>query len=146
MLWPLKSMCSLKAMCGQFQRILMFARYPNNNCAKAFPDSGFGDPIDPESVFPSYLTHASGQSIVQPYLNSTSIARQMNKPFYMMETNSASCGGFPGLSDSFGAALWMVDYGLQMAFAGFAGALLHVGGTSDAYNVRMNVFLDIAYY
>lgn len=46
----------------------------------------------------------------------------------MFETNSASCGGFAGLSDSFGIALWGVDYALQMAFSNFSTALFHVGG------------------
>ena len=54
----------------------------------------------------------------------------------MFETNSASCGGFPGVSDSFGATLWALDYGLQMAASNFSGALLHVGGSDTAYNVR----------
>lgn len=53
----------------------------------------------------------------------------------MFETNTASCGGFPGLSDSFGAALWALDYGLQMAYGNFSGALLHVGGSDAVYNV-----------
>lgn len=52
----------------------------------------------------------------------------------MFETNTASCGGFPGISDSFGAALWGVDYGLQMAAVNFSGALFHVGGQSVSYN------------
>lgn len=59
----------------------------------------------------------------------------MQKPFIMFETNTASCGGFPGISDSFGAALWGVDYGLQMAYSNFSGALFHVGGQSVFYNV-----------
>lgn len=53
----------------------------------------------------------------------------------MFETNSASCGGFPGVSNSFGAALWALDYGLQMAASNFSGALLHVGGQNVYYNV-----------
>ena len=53
----------------------------------------------------------------------------------MFETNTASCGGFPGVSDSFGAALWGVDYALQMAWGNFTGALFHVGGQDDYYNV-----------
>jgi hypothetical protein len=70
----------------------------------------------------------------------------------MFETNSASCGGFPGISDSFGGALWALDYGLQvyyfhlkcsyynlirlqMAYSNFSGALLHVGGQNVFYNV-----------
>jgi hypothetical protein len=47
----------------------------------------------------------------------------------------ASCGGFPGISDSFGAALWGVDYALQMAYSNFSEGLFHVGGQSDYYNV-----------
>jgi len=52
----------------------------------------------------------------------------------MFETNTASCGGFSGLSDSFGAALWGVDYGLQMAFGNFTNALWHFGGQNVAYS------------
>jgi len=38
------------------------------------------------------------------------------------------------ISNSFGAALWGVDYALQMAAVNFGGALFHVGGQSVAYN------------
>ena len=54
----------------------------------------------------------------------------------MFETNTASCGGFAGISDSFGATLWALDYGMQMAYHNFSHALLHVGGQNDHYNVR----------
>lgn len=53
----------------------------------------------------------------------------------MFETNTASCGGFPGASNSFGAALWGVDYGMQLAFSNFSHGLLHVGGQNTYYNV-----------
>lgn len=56
----------------------------------------------------------------------------------MFETNTASCGGFPGASNSFGAALWGVDYGMQLAFSNFTQALLHVGGQNTYYNVSPN--------
>ena len=35
----------------------------------------------------------------------------------MFETDSASCGGFPGISDSFGGAF---DCGPQMAYTNFS--------------------------
>lgn len=54
----------------------------------------------------------------------------------MFETNTASCGGFPGISDSFGATLWALDYGLNMAAGNFSEALFHVGGQDTYYNVR----------
>ena len=72
---------------------------------------------------------------VSEFLVDTALAQQVGKPFLMFETNSASCGGFDGVSDSFGAALWALDYGLQMAYGNFSGALFHVGGMDVSYNV-----------
>ena len=62
-------------------------------------------------------------------------AVQNRKPLNMMETNTGSCGGFPGLSDAFGAALWGLDFHLQVAYANFSGAMFHVGGQNVYYNV-----------
>ena len=78
--------------------------------------------------------------MVAPYLNSAGIAQQFGKEFMMFETNTASCGGFPGISDSFASALWAVDYALQMAYSNFTGALLHIGGQDVSYNVSSVVF------
>lgn len=111
---------------------LTVEHYPDDNCAAIY--SGFGPPKDPQTEFPNYLTHAAGKSIVAPYLNSSAIALAAGKPFVMFETNTASCGGFPGISDSLGAALWAIDYGLQMAASNFSHALLHVGGQDVYYN------------
>lgn len=52
----------------------------------------------------------------------------------MFETNTASCSGFPGISDSFGAALWSLDWAFTMAFRNFSTALFHVGGQNAYYN------------
>lgn len=113
---------------------LAVEHYPTDNCQAAF---GIGTAVDPQTVFPTFLTHTAGQKIVQPYLESTAYAQTMQKPFVMFETNTASCGGFPGISDSFGAALWGADYGLQMAYSNFSGALFHVGGQNVFYNVSL---------
>jgi len=63
------------------------------------------------------------------------MALSSGKEMVMFETNTASCGGFVGISDSFGATLWVLDYGMQMAYRNFSQALLHVGGQNDHYNV-----------
>jgi len=113
---------------------LAFEFYPNNNCAALF---GGSPAVDPQSVFPDYLNHFApyaGTQIVKAYLNSTNIAQTYDLPFVMFETNTASCGGFRGVSNSFGAALWALDYGLTMAYSNFTGAMLHVGGQSTFYN------------
>ncbi len=91
------------------------------------------------------MSHNAGNSIVSAYLDASAVALAAGKPFIMFETNTASCGGFPGLSDSFGAALWGVDYGMIMAFNNFSQALLHVGGVSDTYNVSRTIFLTRIY-
>lgn len=86
---------------------------------------------------PSYLTHTAATSMVAPYLNSTAIAQANGLGFVMFETNTASCGGFPGLSDSFGATLWAVDYGMTMACSNFTAGLVHLSGADTYYNVSV---------
>jgi hypothetical protein len=122
---------SLLPFSNQFLYLLTAHSYPNNNCHAQF---GTGSFQDPQLNFPSYLTHNAGIDLCRPYLNSTLIAQTVNKPFIMFETNTASCGGFPGISDSFGAALWAMDYGYQMAYSNFSNALFHIGGQNVYYN------------
>lgn len=110
---------------------LAVEHYPTNNC---FAEYGIGSPVIPQDVFQNFLNHTSGINIVAPYLNSTNFAQANGKPFIMMETNTASCGGLPGISDTFGATLWALDYGLQMAYSNFSGSMLHVGGQGTYYN------------
>ena len=124
-------------------------RYPTDNCAAIFNTGEFcarsigaflsvvssGGPIrQPQELLPMFLTHDTGVNLVRQYLNATRIAQEVGKPFMMFETNTASCGGFPGISDAFVAALWGLDYGLTMAYSNFTGALFHVGGQNVYYN------------
>ncbi|TEB33970.1 hypothetical protein FA13DRAFT_124465 [Coprinellus micaceus] len=110
---------------------LTVERYPNNNC---FAQFGVGTYQDPQTNFPMFLTHETAVSMNAGYVNSTLIAQQEGIPFIMFETNTASCGGFPGISQSYGAALWVLDWGLSMASHNFSNALLHVGGQNVYYN------------
>ncbi|KAI0073209.1 glycoside hydrolase family 79 protein [Panus rudis PR-1116 ss-1] len=115
---------------------LSVENYPDNNCAAIYAPSS-ADLRDPQTVFPGYLTHTgdhSGYHMLQKFLNASSIAQANGLPMLMFETNTASCGGFPGVSNSFGAALWGVDYGLQLAWSNFTGAMLHCGGQNVFYN------------
>ncbi|KAG6850008.1 hypothetical protein C0991_010843, partial [Blastosporella zonata] len=112
-------------------KIISMEHYPTNNCFARF---GVGSPVDPQSMFPKFLDHNAGINLIAQYLDTSARAQALGKPLMMFETNSATCGGLPGISDSFGAALWAVDYGLTMAAANFSGALLHVGGQNVYYN------------
>lgn len=54
----------------------------------------------------------------------------------MDEFNSASCGGIPGISDTFGVgSLWTADYALQMASVGYSAAYLHTREAGISYNL-----------
>ncbi|KAG6901005.1 hypothetical protein C0995_002575 [Termitomyces sp. Mi166 len=114
---------------------LTVENYPTDNCALRFNTGG---PIqDPQTIFPNFLSHTSqfsGNNIIQKFLNSTQFAIANGKRLLMMETNTGSCGGFPGISDAFGAALWGIDYAFQMAYNNFAGGMIHVGGQNVYYN------------
>ncbi|KAH9476803.1 Beta-glucuronidase [Psilocybe cubensis] len=113
---------------------LSVEHYPMNNCA-ALTGGGPGNPIiNPQDIVDTYFKHDLPMSLMDQYRESTRLAQLAQKPFIMFETNTASCGGFPGLSDSYGAALWALDYGLQLAYGNFTHALLHVGGQDTYYN------------
>ena len=64
----------------------------------------------------------------------------------MFETNTASCGGFAGISDTYGAALWAIDYGMQLAYGNFTHGLLHTGGQNAFYNVSVVFFFGLGRY
>jgi len=74
-------------------------KYPANNCQL----SGVTNSQD---IFANFLNHTSAQALTNGYANDIATVRAAGKDFFMMEMNTASCGGFPGLSDSFGAAMW----------------------------------------
>lgn len=99
--------------------------YPHNNCQ--------GDE-NVQELYPAYLSHTEVQNLVSPYFDAANVAIGAGKQFMMMETNTASCGGFPGISDSFASALWATDYAMQMAYGNFTYGLLHFGGQNVYYN------------
>lgn len=76
--------------------------YPTNNCKVN------GKVIEPQDIFSDFLNHTSAQALVGEYLADSVTVQNAGKELVMLETNTASCGGFAGVSDSFGAAMWCV--------------------------------------
>lgn len=76
--------------------------YPTNNCKVN------GKVIEAQDIFSDFLNHTSAQALVGEYLADSVLVQNAGKELVMLETNTASCGGFAGLSDSFGAAMWCV--------------------------------------
>jgi len=73
-------------------------------------------------------------------------AQQRKLPIALAETNSASCGGMPRVSNAFASALWGLDWLFSAAEDGFTGVNFHIsyrpGGSSynpvDTYTTSDN--------
>ena len=63
------------------------------------------------------------------------IAVANGKPVVMTEFSTAACGGYSGVSDTFGATLWGIDYTLQLATVGYSAAYLHTRERNVTYNL-----------
>ncbi len=79
----------------------------------------------PAPTIPGLLTPALRGREAQSLETYVGIARAQGMPLRIDEANSVSCGGVPGVSDTFGAALWATGYIGQAMSAGAAGLNLH---------------------
>ncbi|KAK7521874.1 uncharacterized protein IWZ02DRAFT_132050 [Phyllosticta citriasiana] len=75
--------------------------------------------------------HAVLWTNVSQYLPQIAAANAAGAAFVLGETNSISCGGRSGISDTFGTALWGVDYVLLAASIGIEKLAFHLGAQSE---------------
>lgn len=79
-------------------------------------------------------------------------AQQRKLPIALAETNSASCGGMPGVSNAFASTLWGLDWLFSNAEDGFTSVNFHIsyrpGGSSynpiDTYHSAAAAYDNIA--
>jgi hypothetical protein len=94
------------------------------------PDvAGLADHIYPTSAcngsaatIPALLGSGSVQDETSAASTLVTVARQLNVPAAVDETNSTVCGGTAGVSDVYATALWALDYNLLLARSGVANA------------------------
>src|SRR5207244_560191 len=80
-------------------------------------------PISPSiSRLLSPRTRRRERRSIQLYMR---VARGSAIPFRLDEANSVSCGGTPGISDTFASSLWALDYTVHTMAAGIAGINFH---------------------
>ncbi|KAH7929220.1 hypothetical protein BV22DRAFT_1003143 [Leucogyrophana mollusca] len=82
-----------------------------------------------------FLSHTNVPAFASWQQTGVQLAKQQGVPVLMTEYNTVSCGG-SNISDTFAAALWAVDTGLQFASVGINGAYLH----TREYQVTYNLF------
>ncbi|KAI0368070.1 glycoside hydrolase family 79 protein [Pilatotrama ljubarskyi] len=108
-------------------KYITLQHYPQNNCQGK-----------PQYGLDYYTAHANAVSLAQWQeggIQLVASSGENRKPVLMDEFNTASCGGVPGISDTFAASLWTADYSLQMAAVGYAGAYLHTRERGITYNL-----------
>lgn len=72
------------------------------------------------------MSHPSIVSYTKQFGSESAAAHSVGRPYFLSETNSATCGG-GGISSTFGAALWIVDYVLQAMVNGVQALNFHHG-------------------
>jgi hypothetical protein len=101
---------------GQLPMVRDFAdhSYPQSACGGAKTD------------LVKLQNHTNTAQYVKTFQPEVVAAHAVNKSLVFGETNSATCGG-GGISPTFGAALWIVDYVLQSVLLGYERLHFHQG-------------------
>lgn len=73
------------------------------------------------------MNHTMTVASIAKQLNESNLLANYSIPFILGETNSLYNQGAPGLSNSFGAALWGVDFNLYCAATGIKRVHMHQG-------------------
>ncbi|KAK7946831.1 uncharacterized protein PG986_011152 [Apiospora aurea] len=102
---------------------------------------GIAEQEQDKAIIGSYAMHLYPQSTCDtarcplakriPVRPQVAAADRAGAPLIMGETNSVSCSGRSGISDTFGAALWTVDYVLLGAALGLEKTYFHLGAQSE---------------
>ncbi|KAG8936126.1 hypothetical protein FRC03_011160 [Tulasnella sp. 419] len=114
---------------GSFLKFVSVQHYRDNNCPATPPVE------TPQQLFEGFLTHQAAVDFMLAYRNASNFVNAAGKELVLFETNTASCGGFAGTSDSFGAGLYLIDLALQGASIGISQVLFHNGGLGQYYNL-----------
>jgi len=109
---------------GSHMKYINLQHYPQDNCDGTHP---FG--LD------YYANHSNVVSLGQWQIDGVKAAHADNKPILMGEFNSASCGGIEGISNTFAATMWAMDWVLQLATVGYSGAYIHTREAGVTYNL-----------
>ncbi len=98
-------------------RVVSGHRYPYSACA--FPGSRVYPTID------RLLSENATARMAQTVKPAVRLADQAGLRFRLTELNSITCGGLPGVSDTFATALWAPDAVFELARTGAVGINLH---------------------
>ncbi|KAL1904157.1 hypothetical protein Sste5344_010137 [Sporothrix stenoceras] len=81
----------------------------------------------PGGTVQGLMTHINVVKNVEVYSSDISSALGVGKPYVFGETNSATGGGAAGVSPTYGAALWTMDYSLRAVASNVSRLYFHHG-------------------
>lgn len=99
-------------------------QYPQSLCS---PNPPYGHA--------GYMNQSAVVAFTSYDVDAVTTAVNLNIPYYIVETNSASCVGVADVSDTFTSAVWGVNMAMQFAYRNHSGVLLHNGGQNTIYNI-----------
>ncbi|KAH7106564.1 hypothetical protein BKA62DRAFT_299249 [Auriculariales sp. MPI-PUGE-AT-0066] len=128
---------------GDALNALIIMHYPTDNCPNA---DGSRPPLEQQTaetqnllaLYAQHIGQMTATSFAGQYTEMAAIAASSGKPLILLETNTASCNGFLGLSDAFVAALWNLDLAMALASTGWTHMMMHLGGQAAFYNAFMS--------
>jgi hypothetical protein len=96
-----------------------FHRYPLNRCV-----TNRASPLYPTVAH--LLSLGSSRGLIRGIAPYTALAHRDRVRFRIDELNAVTCGGRPGVSDTFASALWTLDTQFWLARAGVDGVDVHI--------------------
>jgi hypothetical protein len=100
---------------------------PDTMDVHAYPTSACAPPL---TTAARLLTEHASVGLVEKYAWLLSVARAAHRPAIISESNSASCGGKPGVSNTPVAGVWAARYVVAALLAGFQQVRFHSAGGS----------------
>ncbi|TCD67081.1 hypothetical protein EIP91_000594 [Steccherinum ochraceum] len=113
------------------------ARFLKSISRHSYPQSACGGA---STNLPSLMSHSGIVSYTRQYKAEAAATHTAGLRYFLGETNSATCGG-GGISPTFGAALWIVDYVLQAALNGVDRLYFHQGTISNCVGLAFYLHL-----
>ncbi len=104
-------------------------RYPYSACVS--PASGSYPTVA------RVLSEKASAGVARSLEPAVAVARRAGLPLRLTEINSVTCGGLPGVSNTFATALWAPDALFELMRAGVSGVNVHV--RTDAVNAAFKL-------
>ena len=98
--------------------VVTFHRYPLRGCGSAATGAL-------AATVPNLMAARSSTGLAASVRSYVATAHAAGLPFRVDELNSASCGGTPGVSNTFASTLWILDTLFSMAAVGVDGVNIH---------------------